>query len=241
MDRAITQIANLYDGNGVALYALIVVAFATVLTGLIGFEREKRGYSAGLRTHILVGLGSCLFMLVSMFAFRTVETDGTITYEGDPERIAAQVVTGIGFIGAGTILQNGISVKGLTTAATLWVAGAIGLCCGAGLVLEAIITTVVALFVLILLKLFEDSPKAKGLVRIVYVCHQDEKTLAKVMDALDGIEIKIKDIDVKTCIQDGEKCTKVILSLKIKNREDIVKAMDALMVAVKPIAMEELK
>jgi putative Mg2+ transporter-C (MgtC) family protein len=98
---------------------------ATLLCGLIGLERELRGQTAGLRTHAIVGLGAALFTLVGAYGFAD-------RVPGDPTRVAAQVVSGIGFLGAGAILRHGISVRGLTTAATLWVVAAIGMACGAG-------------------------------------------------------------------------------------------------------------
>lgn len=241
MDKAIKSLAGMFDGWGVALFSLIAVAFACVLSGLIGLERERKGYSAGLRTHILVALGSCLFTIVSAFAFQTVDENGVVSFQGDPNRIAAQVVSGLGFIGAGTILQNGISVKGLTTAATLWVAGAIGMACGMGLFMEAVIATAAALIVLIILRILENSPSARGVIRIAYVCPYGEKSLAKATEALDALDLKIKDVDIKSCVQDGAKCTKIILTVKVKEKDQALKAIEALNEAVQPLALEELK
>lgn len=99
---------------------------ACVFGGIVGFQRERHDSPAGFRTYILVSLGSSLIMILSMYGF----SDFTST--GDPARLAAQVVSGIGFLGAGTILRDGVSVKGLTTAASLWVVSAIGLAVGAG-------------------------------------------------------------------------------------------------------------
>ena len=113
---------------------LLVVAF--VLSGVIGIERERRFKSAGLRTHILVGVGSALFTLVSAYGFTSL---GLHTI--DPSRIAAQVVTGIGFVGAGVIFVNRGNVVGLTTAASIWVTAAVGMACGAGLPVLAVVGT----------------------------------------------------------------------------------------------------
>jgi putative Mg2+ transporter-C (MgtC) family protein len=112
--------------------ALLRLVLAAALGGAIGLERELRDHEAGFRTHLLVSLGACVFTLVSAYAW----TDWTFsTPEGvvfDPTRIAAQIVTGIGFLGAGAIIVRGISVRGLTTAATLWVVAAIGMAAGTG-------------------------------------------------------------------------------------------------------------
>jgi putative Mg2+ transporter-C (MgtC) family protein len=117
------------------------VFVACMLSGLIGFERERSGHSAGLRTHMLVGLGSALFTVLSIFAFGP----------GDPGRVAAQIVTGIGFIGAGTIIRRQTpsrSLRGLTTAAGIWAVAAIGMACGAGLYVLGAFSTLLAIFLL---------------------------------------------------------------------------------------------
>ncbi|MDQ3889824.1 MAG: MgtC/SapB family protein [Actinomycetota bacterium] len=118
---------------------------AAALSGAIGAERELRERVAGLRTHMLVGIGSALFTLVSAYAWGDFVFDRTRGTVLDPSRIAAQIVTGIGFLGAGAILRQGLSVRGLTTAAGLWVAAAIGMAAGAGFYPAAVITTVVVL------------------------------------------------------------------------------------------------
>ena len=124
---------------------LLRVVLAAALGGAIGFERELREREAGLRTHMLVSVGAALFTLVSAYAWtdwRFSTADGLVF---DPTRIAAQVVTGIGFLGAGAIIRQGLSVRGLTTAATLWVVAAIGMATGAGYYAAAVITTVLVL------------------------------------------------------------------------------------------------
>jgi putative Mg2+ transporter-C (MgtC) family protein len=112
--------------------ALIRLLIAAGLGGAIGLERELRDHEAGFRTHLIVSLGACVFTLVSAYAW----TDWTFSQQSgvvfDPTRIAAQIVTGIGFLGAGAIIVRGISVRGLTTAATLWVVAAIGMAAGTG-------------------------------------------------------------------------------------------------------------
>jgi putative Mg2+ transporter-C (MgtC) family protein len=124
---------------------LLRVVLAGVLGGAIGAEREIREREAGLRTHMLVAVGSALFTIVSAYAWSdfTFSQRGGITF--DPTRIAAQIVTGIGFLGAGAIIRQGLSVRGLTTAASLWVVAAIGMASGAGYYSAAVITTIVVL------------------------------------------------------------------------------------------------
>lgn len=126
---------------------LLRLALAALFGGLIGLERERKDWAAGLRTHMLVCVGSCLVIIVSAFGFSDIL--GTKGVELDPSRIAAQVVSGVGFIGAGAILfsRQG-TIRGLTTAAGLWTVAAIGLATGSGLYFAAGATTVVALIIL---------------------------------------------------------------------------------------------
>jgi putative Mg2+ transporter-C (MgtC) family protein len=118
---------------------------AAALSGAVGLERELRERVAGLRTHMLVGVGSALFTLVSAYAWSDFIFDREQGTVYDPTRIAAQIVTGIGFLGAGAILRQGLSVRGLTTAAGLWVVAAIGIASGAGYYAAAAITTGIVL------------------------------------------------------------------------------------------------
>jgi putative Mg2+ transporter-C (MgtC) family protein len=120
--------------------ALLRIVLAGVLGGLIGLERELREREAGLRTHLLVAVGAALFTIAGAYGFDS----GTV----DPTRVAAQIVTGIGFLGAGAIIRQGFSIRGLTTAATLWVVAAVGLSAGAGYYSGAVITTGVVLVAL---------------------------------------------------------------------------------------------
>jgi putative Mg2+ transporter-C (MgtC) family protein len=124
---------------------LLRVGLAALLGGAIGFERELREREAGLRTHMLVSVGAALFTLVSAYAWTDWRFSTPQGLVFDPTRIAAQVVSGIGFLGAGAIIRQGLSVRGLTTAATLWVVAAIGMAAGAGYYAAAMMTTVLVL------------------------------------------------------------------------------------------------
>ena len=125
---------------------------SAVVASLIGVEREFNNRPAGLRTHILVSVGSTLIMLISIDGFYRI---GNSIHLGDPARLAAQVVSGIGFLGAGTIMKTGNNIKGLTTAASLWVISGIGLAIGAGYYLGALVTAGIVLVVLISLGYIE--------------------------------------------------------------------------------------
>jgi putative Mg2+ transporter-C (MgtC) family protein len=150
------------------IYEIIFkLALAGVLGGLIGLERESLSRPAGLRTYTLVCIGSALAMIVSIDIYLQYYQ----TVNADPGRIAAQVISGIGFLGAGTIMREGATVQGLTTAAGLWVVACIGLAVGSGLYVPAIATTILILFVLIYFIKFEarftGSREFKGVVLIV--------------------------------------------------------------------------
>jgi len=143
----------------------ICLIVSAILGFALGIERELTNKQAGLRTHIFVCLGSCVFTLLSIHGFPTFAI-GDNYFSGatgirDTARIAAQIVTGIGFIGAGTVLRNGSSVHGLTTASTLWIAAGIGMACGAGEFEIAIVATVISVLVLVGIKWFEKNILAK--------------------------------------------------------------------------------
>lgn len=157
---------NLFGANGWGTVLLIIVSLlVTILcAGVIGFEREYHGHAAGLRTHLLVAIGSALIMIVSIYGFPEIAQSDT----RDPARLAAQVVSGIGFLGAGTIIQTGTDVKGLTTATTLWLAMAIGLSAGSGNFIVTIIAATLAFVSLVSLRKIEKlASRRNPIIRIV--------------------------------------------------------------------------
>jgi len=139
---------------------LIRLVAAAALGSLIGFERERLLWAAGIRTHMLVCVGSCLIMIVSQYGFSNILTHQNVVL--DPSRIAAQVVSGIGFLGAGAILARGEIVKGLTTAASIWTVAAVGLAVGGGLYLAASASTVVILIILAGIKPLEEAYRSRN-------------------------------------------------------------------------------
>src|SRR5713101_3636364 len=134
---------------------LLRLGVAVLLGAIVGVEREQRERGAGMRTLALVSLGSALFTIISAYAFLDLLAIPHVTL--DPTRIASYIVAGIGFLGGGTIflIHEKERVRGLTTAATIWVVAALGIACGAGLILEAIATTALVLIVLVLLRFVE--------------------------------------------------------------------------------------
>jgi len=142
---------------------IIRIAVGAALGGAIGMERDRHGRQAGLRTHFIVALASATFMVVSahFYYFQNYGTSSGIT--ADPSRIAASVVTGIGFLAGGAILKTGLTVQGLTTAAGLWLVAAIGLCAGAGMYSVALAATLLGLLALTLFRMLEG--KKDGMIR----------------------------------------------------------------------------
>jgi len=166
--------------SNIYIDVLVKLVFAAMLGSAVGLEREVHGRAAGLRTHLLVSLGAGVFMMLSpLMANQTINS----IRGGDAGRIAAQIVTGIGFLGAGAIIKNGSSIKGLTTAASLWMAAAIGMSCGGGYFYIATIATSITLFALVILPRF-----SKNVVR-----NPARRNLIFTTDNTDNINSKIFD------------------------------------------------
>ncbi len=164
---------------------------AAVLGAVIGVEREIHDHPAGIRTHLLVALGSALFTVLSIVGFPSA--DGSAT---DPSRVAAQIVTGIGFLGAGAILKYGPSVRGLTTAASLWAAAGIGMAAGAGWPVLGIATTVIVLLSLWPLRLLSERLELVAQRRMrVRILLREPARLAELFDWFAGRQLEIVHLD----------------------------------------------
>lgn len=195
---------------------------ASILFGFgLGLERELTNKYAGLRTHILVCMGSCVFTLLSIYAFPMAIDHTHPQAFGDPARIAAQVLTGIGFIGGGTVLRHGSSVYGLTTAATLWVAASIGMSCGVGMLDIGFITTLLSVSVLVLIRAFERDVLVTNIkntkrLKITASCsdEQAENIHNYIVENFDYMH----EISKKT---DGEKPTKIIAVVDVNGKKQI--------------------
>jgi putative Mg2+ transporter-C (MgtC) family protein len=166
MDGSPVSLDSMFSGTAALEAELLLASF--VLCSLIGFERQFRQKAAGYRTHVLVGIGTCAFTLVSAYGFAGVlENDVRL----DPSRIAAQIVSGIGFLGAGVIFKGRNMVRGLTTAATIWVTAAVGMACGAGMLsLATILTALHLLTLFVIAPLIRRIPNSdhRRLLRISY-------------------------------------------------------------------------
>lgn len=167
---------------------------AMIMGGLIGLEREFVNRPAGFRTHTLVCLGSALIMITGEHLFKAYHELVNL----DPARLGAQVVSGIGFLGAGTIMNDGHRVRGLTTAASLWVVGCVGLAIGAGFYTGAIAAFILAYFTLIFLKRFERLfEKKSGILEVAMTIVDAPGQIAKVTDVMGRFKVQIKDIEVE--------------------------------------------
>ena len=171
---------------------------AAVLGGLIGLEREYHGRDAGFRTHLLVAMGACLMVFISEYFFLKYGAEsGMGILRLDPTRIAAQVVTGIGFLGAGAIIREGLSVRGLTTAACLWVVAGLGMAVGVGLYFPALFATLLSLLTLWVLKKVEGRVR-RGSFRILTVhCADQDGILEKLKSFLAEEGIAVFDLSLE--------------------------------------------
>lgn len=171
---------------------------ASLLGALIGLEREIHGRTAGFRTHLLVSLGSALFVVASINFYRVFGNFGGVVANGvDPGRLAAQVVTGIGFLGAGAIIHEKSSVRGLTTAACLWIAAAIGVACGSGLFVLSLLVTAIALTSLIALKKIEGMLSRDRYAMLTVESDEVEGQLERIIQAVEIIGIQLTPAGVE--------------------------------------------
>ena len=207
---------------------VLSLTLALALGFALGLERELTNKYAGLRTHILVCLGACVFTLISVYGFPTFAIGDNVdinqaTGIRDTARVAAQIVTGIGFIGAGTVLRNGPIVHGLTTAATLWIAASIGMACGAGMYDLAIISTVLSVAVLTLIRIFEKrilpvSSKQSKRYKISVYCNGED--VKKIYDYLAGKVECIRDFASKKLIENPVK-SRITSTFELCNKKEM--------------------
>lgn len=203
------------------------ILLAIILGFIIGIEREMTNKAAGLRTNILVCIGSCLFTILSLYGFSNALS---VYPMGDPARVAAQILTGIGFIGGGTVLRHGTSVFGLTTAATLWVTASVGMACGCGKFDIAVICTVLSVATLTLIRIFEkqcipQTQKNNREVKISVICSdEDYHDLVTELTSLfpDIQEMSKKDAGIE------KNQTKITLKLELCNKNVVEYVFDKL-------------
>ena len=194
---------NSFLNKSVELLAAFRILLSACLGFVIGFERELYKRPAGLRTHILVCVASCLIMLISMYGFSS----------GDPGRVAAQVVSCIGFLGAGAILRSDRVIKGITTAATIWMSAAIGLACGNGLYFGAILTTVLSLIVLTAFRKVETKMvyASKHISSVYMVIKDEEYSMKEFKECLENNNLFVNNFEYKI---KGNSCFEVLIDFE---------------------------
>ncbi len=221
------------------LETILRLLLAAVLGGSIGLEREIHGRPAGFRTHLLVSLGSCVFTVASIYFYKIY---GSVTVDGgvsiDPSRVAAQVVTGIGFLGAGAILREKASIRGLTTAACLWVAAAIGVSCGIGLFALSAVVTATAIGSLLVLKKVEGVLNRDTYSAVKVWSTDLEGQMARVEKLVSGCNLRMLNASVE---RDLEKLEFFLeFEIKLVDREVAYRMLDSILAipGVKKVRLE---
>ena len=213
---------------------IIRICIAALLGGILGLERDIHGRPAGLRTHLLVSLGAAVFMMLSPYVAGMKPE-----IPGDPGRIAAQIVSGIGFLGAGAIIKEGVSIRGLTTAASLWVAAAIGMTTGVGSYLGAIVVSGLALITLELLPHVETIFK-KHSYRVLELTTSLEADVSDILEVVKNQKIHVLRFDLDRDYENETLKTTLLIRLFQRDVTDnhaygIVEAIEQLKVSPKKI------
>jgi len=226
---------------------LVKLAVAAVLGGMIGLERDIHGRAAGLRTHIMVSMGSALFMIISLRLYEIYAlAAANPALRVDPGRVAAQIVTGIGFLGAGAVLKSGVNIRGLTTAGCIWVSAGIGMASGLAYYMPAVITVVIALAVLVLLNKLEKVFYRDSYRTLKVRVHTRDNVVSDLIDRIKGSGVDVvnceytRDIEMNT--------TDAVFSIKVfhkgstdKKSHDLIGRLENDFEGIKTIAWERGK
>lgn len=226
-----------FSGGAVGNLLLVFVSLlaAAAFSAVIGYERETHGHNAGFRTHLLVAVGSATVMIVSIYGFPTFDN---LNESGrDPARLAAQVISGIGFLGAGTIIKSGISVRGLTTATTLWVCMAIGLAAGAGCFCIAACASVVSIITLISMRRLEKfASKKNPFITMVY--DSDKAAMKDVIEVSSRYGITIHNITTELIDYQGHPGIRLCFRCASADPSSVNAFCDELRVVLKPYELQ---
>lgn len=195
--------------------AVFRLLLALVAGALVGLERESHAKPAGFRTYIIICVASCLLMLISIFIPQTFAN----FKNGDPGRIASQVVTGIGFLGAGAILRFGVNIKGMTSAATIWAVAAIGMAIGCGFYIAAALAVLLTLFSLYTLEIIEEKVLGwKSYKRLTFICSRKPGVFEKIQSVIGKHNLKIFDWEMAEKL-DEQKITYSVVT-RIRESQD---------------------
>lgn len=220
------MLENILNSTEFTIFLRVLVA--VILSFAIGLEREMTNKYAGLRTNILVCVGACLFTILSIYGFPTFATGDNVLVDQatgirDTSRVAAQVVTGIGFIGGGTVLRHGATVFGITTAATLWMAASVGMACGTGMYSIAIIATILTIIVLVSVRFFERNilvSSTKNLQRLKINLSCENSASEKIYNTIIDKYPKLREISKKQSKQD-ENQTKITVIVDVNAKKPL--------------------
>lgn len=195
------------------LAIFVKILLAAVAGAIIGLEREVHGRPAGLRTHLLVAAGSCLMIIVSeAFFLKYGDLPGTGVVRIDPSRVSAQIITGIGFLGAGVIIKEGLIVRGLTTAASLWMVAGIGMAYGMGMLTAGSIGTAVALFSLLFLKRLEPRIKKNRYLHLTVMARAVPDVYPQLEQAFSENNLRMTDIEADLDIEKNQIVYRLVLT-----------------------------
>ena len=191
IDRWLIELPLKFNGFGLIIYVVITLLISGVLSAMIGLERYRRGENAGMRTHALLAIGCSFMMIISLWIINLANP----TLSFDASRIASGAITGIGFLGAGVIIKDKFTVKGLSTATTLWICAAIGIATGAGFILESIVATFITLLIVfirnrVIIKIDRNAP------HVIIKAKRSYPALLRVKEICDNHSLNLKNIDI---------------------------------------------
>lgn len=218
------KIAEIFNDNfglggdwpwGNLILCAIALILCVVLCGIIGLEREKRGRSAGLRTHLLVGVGSCIIMILSIYGFPKVFSE-----HRDVARLAAGIITGVGFLGAGCVIHFQGGIKGLTTAGTVWLVMAVGLACGSMNFILAVASTFIVMVVLIAFRKLETAV-TKGAPQFILLAKDSEPVMTKILAYAKKHEYIISEVSSQIVSNGNENCIETTFKLSPSSKKDV--------------------
>lgn len=199
---------------GNLILCAIALLLCVVLCGMIGLEREKRGRSAGLRTHMLVGVGSCIIMILSIYGFPAVFSE-----KRDVARLAAGIITGVGFLGAGCVIHFQGGIKGLTTAGTIWLVMAVGLACGSMNFILAVAATFIVMIVLIAFRKLETRV-TKGAPQFIVLAKDSEPVMTELLAYAKEHDFIISDVSSQIVNNGSENCIETTFKLSSGSKKN---------------------
>ncbi len=240
MDNWFISLVDRFDGYGIAVYVLLTCLIAGLLSSIIGLEREFKGQPAGLRTHVLVSIGCCLLMSLSIYAIkRAVQDTSYSSLSYDASRIGAGILSGVGFIGAGTIIKSGLNIRGLTTAATLWLTAALGMACGCGFIFEAVIVAIVSMFFLISLTYVEKFFEKRSPTFVLLV-QNDDGYEEEIRKEASNYEMHIKNMIVLgEEKKDEDSYTRILVKLSFRPDKEMLRLFEQRLHSLDQVKMVE--